>query len=391
MYHSLQPPKIEPLGRHIDEMNEAVSPGVLHVVLNLDPGGTERLVIEICSRLRGRVRTAVCCLDRRGDWADELEALGTPVFELRRQPGFRPELGLRIASIARRLRMNVLHCHHYSPFVYASIAKLRAPSLRVLYTEHGRLDNGPPSRKRRLVNQVLRAMPRQVYAVSDNLRQHMLREGFSDRQIAVIPNGIPLSNPPSGVDTEAIRRELGVEASAPVVGTVGRLDPVKGFDVLIRAFSLVRREVPAARLLIVGEGSDRARLIALSDELESGESVRFLGYRADVGRMLAAMDVYVNASLFEGISLTILEAMAAGKPVIATSVGGNPEIVRQGATGVLVPPNDARTLGRAIRDLCSDREGADALGRQGRMDVERRFTIDRMVDDYAGEYVKAGA
>jgi glycosyltransferase involved in cell wall biosynthesis len=372
-------------------MNQPVGPGVLHVVLNLDPGGTERLVIELCSRLRGRFRTAVCCLDSPGAWAPEVEAVGTPVFALGRHPGFRPALGIRLAAIAQAQHMRVLHCHHYSPFVYASVAKVLRPSLRVLYTEHGRLHNGAPSRKRQLGNYLLRAMPYGIYAVSDNLRQHMLAEGFVGREVRVIRNGITPLRRGGCRDRTAVRRELGLEAGGPVIGSVGRLDPVKGLDVLVIAFAEVWKACPPARLLIVGEGSDRDRLVRLAHELGCADAVRFAGHRPDVTRMLDAIDIYVNSSLFEGISLTILEAMAAGKPVIATSVGGNPEIVRDGVNGVMVPPADPHSLARAIQELCADPDRAKVFGDAGRLRVDQQFTIDRMVEDYAREYERAGA
>ena len=373
-------------------MNQPVGPGVLHVVLNLDPGGTERLVIELCSRLRGRFRPAICCLGTLGAWAAEAEALGIPVFALGRRPGFRPALGPRLAALAKAQRIKVLHCHHYSPFVYASIAKTCNFSLRVLYTEHGRLDNGPPSFKRLVANSVLRMLPDRVCAVSENLRRHMLAEGFAARDVRVIRNGITLAPRPTCEQVTVVRREFGLDTGGPVVGSVGRLDPVKGFDVLVSAFAQVQAIYPSARLVIVGEGTERDRLARMVDQLGCGaDAVRFLGYRQDASRIMQAMDIYVNSSLFEGISLTILEAMGAGKPVIATKVGGNPEVVREGITGLLIPSADPDALARAIEGLCSDPRRAATFGEEGRAHVERNFTIQRMVEDYAREYETAGA
>src|SRR5262245_6119559 len=151
----------------------------MHVVLSLSPGGTERLVIEIVRRLIPRsIGSLVCCLDDAGEWATELYQVGVPVVALNRAPGFRPGVARSIAKLARVHQVDVLHCHHYSPFVYGQMATLLQPRLRVVFTEHGRLSDAPPSRKRQIVNPVLGRLPHAIYAVSADLRQHMIAEGF---------------------------------------------------------------------------------------------------------------------------------------------------------------------------------------------------------------------
>src|SRR2546425_505366 len=172
----------EPRGP-IHEAARPTGPGVLHVVLSLGAGGTERLVIEVCSRLQSRFRMGVCCLDEPGLRARELTDRGIPVATLNRTPGFHPSLGRGIGKIARRHRADVLHCHHYSPFVYGRIATVLSPRLRLVFTEHGRLSDGPPSRKRQLVNPLLGRLPGLLYAVSDALRASMMAEGFPGRRI----------------------------------------------------------------------------------------------------------------------------------------------------------------------------------------------------------------
>src|SRR4051812_16774442 len=125
-------------------------PGVLQVVLTLAPGGTERLVIQIVQQLSERFDMAVCCLDEPGAWADDLSRGGVPVTALHRAPGFHPSIAWRIAALARRHRASVLHCHHYSPFVYGRLAAMLVPGTRVVFTEHGRLSDAAPSGKRRV-------------------------------------------------------------------------------------------------------------------------------------------------------------------------------------------------------------------------------------------------
>ena len=195
------------------------APRVLQVVLNLQPGGTERLVGEIVKRLSPAVSSAVCCLDEAGAWATEVTERGVPVWPLRRAPGFRPGVGLRIARLAEDWGATVLHCHHYSSLVYGRIAALWNPRLRIVFTEHGRLSDAPPSRKRRLVNPVLTRFPGQLYAVSADLRAHLLAEGFPSHRTEVIYNGVDTG----AVSTPADRMRARAASVLPAIGrTCGR-------------------------------------------------------------------------------------------------------------------------------------------------------------------------
>jgi glycosyltransferase involved in cell wall biosynthesis len=366
----------------------AASPaiGVLHVVLSLGTGGTERLVVQICQRLQPRFRLAVCALEDPGVWAAELQSRGIDVVPLRRRPGFRPWLGRLIADIAVRYRATVLHCHHYSPFVYGAIAALLRPGLKTVYTEHGRLSDAPPSVKRRLVNPLVGRLPHAMYAVSHALRASMIAEGFPSRRLHVIHNGVDPAPPFSPFQRREARALLGVPESAFLVGTVARLDPVKDLATLIEAAARVRIAVPDIVLAIVGEGGERARLQEAAAQTGMADAVRFLGQRDDARRLLPGFDVYVNSSISEGVSLTILEAMAAGVPVVATRVGGTPEVVTDEVSGVLVPARDPSAMAEAIHNLAAQSDRARRMGLEARRAVEQRFTIDRMVDQYAEVY-----
>jgi L-malate glycosyltransferase len=290
---------------------------VLQVVLSLNPGGTERLVVEIVKRLLHEMPMAVCCLDEDGSWAGDLKAHGVDVVSLNRTSGFKPVLGRAIAHAARRHRASVMHCHHYSPFVYGCISRIWYPGCRIIFTEHGRLDTSPPSPKRRLANRALRTIPDEVFAVSQDLRRHLAAEGFREADVDVIYNGIDVGPQPDARARQRVRTMLGVDAGALVVGTIARLDPVKDLGTLVRATIDVARETPVL-LMIVGDGPDRERLRALAAESHGACTVRFLGHRDDARELLAGCDIYANSSVSEGVSLTILEAMAAGLPVVAT-------------------------------------------------------------------------
>jgi glycosyltransferase involved in cell wall biosynthesis len=364
--------------------------GVLQVVLSLGPGGTERLVIDIVKRLRRRFRMSVCCLDERGAWADQLEAVDVPVTTCGRRPGFRPEIGRQIAALAERAQAQVLHCHHYTPFVYGALAAYRPPRPAVIFTEHGRLSNRGPSLKRRLANRLLARVPARVYAVSGDLARHVAAEGFDRAPVEVVHNGIDPGSPADPCSRARARHALGIDARAFVVATVARVVPVKDLGTLVRAFARVTDRVGASRLVIIGDGPERGALEALVSCLDLRDRVCFTGVRGDARDLLPAADVYVNTSVTEGTSLTILEAMAAGLPVVATNVGGTPEVLDDGTCGLLVPPGDAGTIALAIERLAADAPLRTRLGDAARTRVLARFTLDAMIATYADAYEYAG-
>ena len=365
-------------------MTRRRAPRILQVVLSLNPGGTERLVVDLVTRLQAEIPMAVCCLDTDGAWAEQVRAVGASVTSLGRQPGFRPALGLAIAGIARRHRATAIHAHHYSPFVYSAVAKLRTPGTHVVFTEHGRVSDAPPSAKRRLANRVLATLPSRVFAVSDDLRQYIVAEGFGREQVEVIYNGISLRPPVTPAARETIRQRLGADSETLVIGTVARLDPVKDLGTLVDAVGRLS-QVRSVRLVVVGDGPERATLEQRAAAAGTTSVITWLGHRDDARDWLAGCDAYVNCSISEGVSLTILEAMAAGLPVVATRVGGTPEVVTTD-TGLLVPARDMGAIVHAIDALAGDPARRTQFGTAARARVETHFSLDRMIAQYRNIY-----
>jgi glycosyltransferase involved in cell wall biosynthesis len=280
----------------------------------------------------------------------------------------------------------VLHCHQYSPFVYGRIAKLWRPHLGLVYTEHGRLSDAPPSWKRQLVNPLLSQFDGAIVAVSDDLRQYMNRSRFPRSRVGVVRNGIEITPLPQPVDRRRARQVLGIGNDTFVIASVARLDPVKDFQSMLDAYADVRKSLPQSRLLLIGDGPERAALVERASRPDLAGSVDFLGMRNDVRALLPAADLYVNSSISEGVSITILEAMAAGVPVVATSAGGTPEVLADGMAGVLVPTRNSARLGQAIVALAKDPSARARLAILGRRRVESSFTVQRMVAEYVQLY-----
>jgi glycosyltransferase involved in cell wall biosynthesis len=361
----------------------------MQVALSLAPGGTERLVIEIARRLAPHVDIRVCCLDEPGAWAPELEGQSVPVRALARRAGFHPGLAFDLARIVRQYSIQVLHCHHYSPFVYGQLAALLRTGLRVIFTEHGRLSDAGPSAKRRIVNPWLGRLPSRIFAVSADLRRHMIAEGFPAERVEIVYNGIDAGEMPTAGERTESRRELRAHDDEVVLGTVGRLDAVKNLGVMIHALASARALNAAYRLVLVGDGPERSALEDLAAGLGVRDAVTFTGYRPDVRRLLSGFDLFLNSSVHEGVSLTILEAMAAGLPVVATAVGGTPEVVVHEETGMLVPSRSPGPFADMLGELTRDRSRRIAMGHAGRARVLERFTIDAMIRTYLSSYIQA--
>ena len=240
--------------------------------------------------------------------------------------------------------------------------------------------------RRRVINTALSRIPTKVFSVSQDLRRHMEAEGFTGRPVGVIRNGIHIGPLPDQATRASARARFKVTDHEILIGAVGRLDPVKDLCCLLDAFRLLRSATPSCRLVIVGDGPERNRIGEYAKAIGIADSVDMTGHRQDVRALLAGLDMYVNSSISEGISLTILEAMSAAIPVVATRVGGTPEVIIDGDTGRLVEPRNPTSLADAVRDLILDQAFARTMGLRGRERVEAEFSIGRMVEEYARVY-----
>lgn len=267
----------------------------------------------------------------------------------------------------------------------------------VVHTQHGlhfetRASQHGPNRRFRLAAQRLIAKClKHIVAVSPEVRQTLLDEWqVPDDKVSVILNGIPLeSQPLPRAERDARRRELGFGHTDFVIGTMGFFRPVKDFPTLVQAMARVHANAPQARLALIGDGPGRSDLENLVHRMGLDQVVRFLGWRTDAATILPCLDAFALCSLSEGISLALLEAMAAGVPIVATRVGGNPLVVRDGETGWLVPPRAADVTADAILALLRDPSTRCGMGRSGRDRARTHFSVDRMARDYERVYMAA--
>ena len=349
---------------------------VTHVILQLHTGGMEKLLVEFARHAdRDRFDLRFICIGGHGQVADEIAGCNWPVTCLGYPPGLRPDLIVGLARQFAAARADVVHTHNNVPLIYGGPASRLAGVRAVVQTRHGQAIG--TTARHRAAFRMASLFAGRVVCVSEDAKRLSAAEGVAPRRLSVIRNGI---------DTARFAY-LGPVPDGPVV-TVGRLVPAKGVDTLLRAAARVARRRPGFRLEIAGDGVARPGLEALAVELGLTDRVRFLGNVQDVPGLLARASALALPSLSEGISLTLLEAAARGLPIVATRVGGNPEVVEDGVTGRLVAPADAAELASALVDLEANPNGARVMGRAGRERVERLFDVRRMVAEYEALYLK---
>lgn len=351
-------------------------------------GGAEVLAARLARRLAGAFRFVFYCLDELGTLGESLRGDGFPVAVIGRRPGLDRGCARRLGEASRRDGVSVLHAHQYTPFFYGMLARGFRPSPPILFTEHGRHFPDPRRPKRMAANRLLIRRRDRVAAVGGAVRDALVRnEGIPRRRIEVVYNGIDLSGyRGEGPDRAAVRREIGVEAGDFVVMQVARLDHLKDHATAVRAIERVVGQRPEAKLVLVGEGPEEGSIRALVRDRGLDAHVRLLGLRDDVPRLFRSADVGFLTSVSEGVPLTLIEAMAAALPTVATDVGGVGEVVEADRTGLLAPSGDDATLADHLLALAADPERAAGLGRLGRERAEAVFSEDRMVEGYERLY-----
>jgi glycosyltransferase involved in cell wall biosynthesis len=374
-------------------MSTRSRPHVLTLVDHLGrAGGAERLALEISTRLdSSRFRSTLCAtrFDTRHEPNDDeraalarLRDAETGLLALGRTR--RAELGQwrRLAAYLRRERVDVLHAHMFGSNVWGTIIGRLAGVPVVIAHEHTWSFQGAPLRRlfdRELIGRFSDAF----VSVSREDRRKMIEiERIPAERIRLIANGITPEAPTPGRD---LRAELGL-GSGPVIGAVGALRAQKAYDVLIRAVADLRAGCPGLRVLIAGDGAEEARLKVSIGELGLQETVLLLGRRLDVADVLAALDIAVCSSRFEGSPLAVMEYMEAGLPIVATRVGGVPDLIDDGVHGLLVEPEDPAALAGAVRSLLEDRERARAMGARARERRRSEFDLDVMVHNIEALY-----
>lgn len=378
---------------------------VCHVITRMIRGGAQKMVMTLLERLdRRRYDVTLITgpqVSAEGSYHAELERLGMPVAilpEMVREihPVHDMTATWKLMKIFRETRPHIVHSHTYKAGVLSNVAG-RAIGVRgVVFSPHGHIFEpgasipGVPSSglKRTALYWITRFSQfwaDSVTAVSEKDKQDQVRLALApSHKYCVIRNGIEIPDRMSTrhIDKVALRKKWDIEASSPIVGTVGRLTSEKGHRYLIEAMKYIVNDHPRAKLLLVGGGPLMDTLIRITDELGLRKSVRFLGQLENIEELLTLIDVYVQPSLYESQGLSIMEAMGMRRPVVATEVGGVTDLVQEGRTGLLVPPGNPQRIAEAVDRLVSDRDWAIGLAGSAYDRVCSNFSVDRMIQEY---------
>ena len=360
-------------------------------------GGAEHFALVIATHLDPERFQSTLCVSRwpppdeygaddSGQAAlERLRAAGVRFLPLRRRRKVELAPWARLARFLSSERIDVLHSHKFSSNVPGALAASVARVPVVLAHEHTWSYEGQPLR-RVLDRQVVARAADRFIAVSRQDQQRMIEiERVPPARTMFIPIGILPPRPP---DSRDMRAELGIAPEAPVIGVVGMMRPQKALDVLLRATKPLVEQWPQLQLVLVGSGPERQTLEQLTRELGIEPNVRFLGLRNDVPEVLRAFDIAVCSSDFEGSPAAVLEYMDAELPVVATSVGGIPDMIEVGVHGLLVPPQDSVALAAALAELLRDPQRAKEMGRRGRERRRSEFDLGVMMGRLEALYLE---
>jgi len=355
---------------------------VMYVIDDLGLGGAQRQLVELLKGLPrdGYDIQVISLSTTKVDYAKALQEAGIRLVQIPQAGKWDWRCFFTLLKTIRRTKPSIVHTWLFTADLYGRLVAWLA-GVPVIISAVRSVEPDKPRHYvwvDRLLRRITHAFTVNARAIGEVL---IAREGVDASKIFTVYNGLDLARfDPASMDG-VVRRRIGVEDGVPLVGIVGRLAPVKDHATFLHAAAQVLLEVPRAQFLVVGSGLLHRKVHEIAHELGIEAHVHFLDGWADISEIFAALDLSVVSSEYEGCCNVILEAMAMGKPVVATAVGGNPELVIEGETGLLVPPKDPQRLAEAIVQVLHDPHHAKAMGYQARRLVEARFTLQRMVQE----------
>jgi glycosyltransferase involved in cell wall biosynthesis len=322
---------------------------ILHVTFDMRIGGTEMVIKSLIEGSDPKqFEMSIFCIEEPiGPWGIDLQNSGIKITAVERKPSFDMSLVFAIRDHIKENKIDVLHCHQYTPWVYGVLAAF-ATNTQVIFTEHGRFYPDTSSWKRKLINPWLCKITDHITSISNATKLALIEfENIPESRIGVIYNGIsaPVVDPDKVI---ALKRELCLKNDTIVLGTIARLDPIKNHKMMLDAFALILKTHPNTVLIIVGDGEERESIKRQITELGIIDKVIMPGYDPQPQHYLALMDIFLLSSLSEGTSMTLLEAMALSKPCVVTDAGGNKEVVLDNVTGKVSRNNDANDFAKNV-------------------------------------------
>lgn len=359
---------------------------VAHVFLSLNIGGMEKVGLDLIKNMdQEKYEHFVVCLDELGYFGEKLKEDGFPVFAFHKGQGYTFSLLLKLIRFFRKNNIRIVHTNNPAPHFWGGMAAFLAGVKIRIHTKHGR--NFINIKKKVFINRLSALLSHRVVSVSrDSAELTKNIERVPERKISIILNGVDTDYFRKQTKNEALYKEFGIAPGKTVIGCISRFSTDKDYETLIKAFNEVLKEKANLVLLLVGDGETKKEMMALADKLQIKEKVIFSGFRSDILDLLNFLDIFILSTHTEGISISLLEAMATEKAVIATDVGGNGEIVEHGQNGCLVAENDVAGLKEMILYLLNDEHEKNRMAKAARKLVVGKFSLQKTVAQYEALY-----
>lgn len=343
---------------------------ILYLIVSFRSGGTQRQLVELLKNLnKERYEPIVACFEKQGNFLKDIQKMDIPIVEIKHSGKlFKPQVIKVIFCLSRLLKkekISILHAFLSHPYVLGTLAAKIVGTPIVIMSE--RNVDIYPKRRHWLAGHITQMLVNKIIVNAEAIKKYLMgQHGTKDEKFSVIYNGVNLDRFNLQIDMAEKRKRLGLLSEFPTIGILASLSEKKDHHTFLKAVGLMVKKIPSMQALIIGEGPLREKLQNMARQLGVGKNVKFLGNREDIPGILALLDILVLSSVREGFPNAILEAMAAGKPVVATDVGGCRELVQHGKTGYLVPPKRPDLLLDAIEKMLVDKEKAIEMGAMGR-------------------------
>ena len=362
---------------------------IMHILQTLETGGLENgLVNQINNIDTERYKISVCCLNSSGAMEKRIKNKQTKIIVIGEKPGKAYTLPFKIVAILKKEKVDIVYTHNCYSGIYGGIAA-RMLFKPLIHGEHGfdydeNSGNIANTKKERFICRIAN----QITCVSVSLKKIVCENlRVKPSKVIIIPNGVDFERFSNIKNSATIKKDLKIDTDSIVIGSVGRLHHQKNYELLIRSFANLK-ELYNISMVLVGDGPERKRLHNLASELGVSNRIKFVGERDDIPFLLNLMDIFVLPSFLEGMSNTILEAMCAGCPVVASDVGGNPYIIANEKLGFLFKNNSQIDLSEKMKKLIDDRTLRLHIGLNSKKHVETHYSIDKMIMQYENLYSK---
>lgn len=359
---------------------------ILHVIGGGEFGGAEQHIISLMDHYQDHAINATVITFYDSIFAQKLREAGHSVIPIERFGRFDLRILTALIRIFNKLNPDIVHTHGVRANFFARLAAKRSQNKKVITTVHSMLRHDYPKTIPYIIASLMerftQTIPSHYIAVSDAIKQQLISNKIDENKITLIQNGINAMNyartPTISAQAITLRQAWNIHADAFVIGTIARLVPVKGLHDMIAGMAIALKQDASLHLLIVGDGPEKERLQQLITEYQIDHHVSMVGFRTDVAACLSAMDAYINCSLSEGTPISVMEAMAAEKPLILTAVGGMVEMAQDEVSALMIPAKSPESIATSILRLKNESTLREQLATTARKTVEERYTVEAM-------------